>query len=334
MRPIAVTLGSLAAASANNIALSQTLAAAGPVTLNGSTVTGGVAVLDQARQVLITSAGNDSGITFRVTGLNRWNQIISETITGASGAAVATTNPFATVRSIVSSGATAAAITVGTNGVTSIVIPVDWEANPTNIALNAVVTGTVNYTVNQTLDNPYTSTGLYPANFTAISALSAQTATAQVNLTNDFTALQLVINSGTGSVLLDVVQAGTPAYIAGFGGGGGSGGGGGGLGTYLAYASPAGASNNVNPTGFASTVGLIDVTLAAGDANWTGLTAGADQQLLTIANADTVHTLTLNGLHAGSLAANQFRAGGDPVLPPLSALLLCYYTTPAKWIVV
>ncbi len=331
MRPVYVTLGTLAAASANNIAASQTLGAAGPVTLNGTTVVGGVAILDQARQVLITSAGNDSGITFRVTGLNRWNQIISETVTGGSGSAVATTNPFATVTSIVSSGATAAAITVGTNGVTSILIPVDWEANPTNIALNAVVTGTVNYTVNQTLDNPYTSTGLYPANFTAISALSAKTATVQVNITNDLTALQLVINSGTGSVLLEVVQAGTPAFIEGFGSSGG--GGGGGLGTYLAYTSAAGASNNVNPTGFASTVGLLDVTLA-GDANWTGLTAGGDQQLLTIANADTVHTLTLNGLNAGSSAANQFRAGGDAVLPPLSAILLCYYTTPAQWIVV
>lgn len=331
MRPINVTLGNLAAASANNIALSQSLAGAGPVTLNGSTVVGGVAVLDQARQVLITSAGDDHLITFTVTGLNRWNQVISETVTGGAIAAVPTTNAFATVTRIVSSGATAAAITVGTNGVTSIMIPVDWEANPTNIALNAVVTGTVNYTVNQTWDNPYTSTGLYPANWTAISALSAKTATVQANITNDFTALQLVINSGTGSVLLDVVQAGTPAFISAFSSGGS---GGGGLGTYLAYASPAGAQNNVNPSGFSSSVGLLDVTLAAGDANWTGLTAGADQQMLIIANADATHNLTLNGLNAGSSAANQFRAGGDPVLPPLAALLLCYYTTAAKWIVV
>lgn len=333
MRPISVTLGSLAAASANNIALSQTLAAAGPVTLNGSTVTAGVAVLDQARLVLITSAGDDHLITFTVTGLNRWNQVISETITGGAIAAVATTNAFATVTKILSSGATAAAITVGTNSVTSIVIPVDWEANPTNIALNAVVTGTVNYTVNQTQENPYTSTGLYPANWTAISALTAKSATVQANLTNDLTALQLVINSGTGSVLLDVLQAGTPAFITAFSSGGG-GGGGSGLGTYLAYASPAGAQNNVAPTGFDSTVGFLDVTLASGDANWTGLLAGADQQQLIIANADTTNSLTLNGLNAGSSAANQFRAGGDPVLPPLSAVLLCYYTTPAQWIVV
>ncbi len=119
--------------------------------------------------------------------------------------------------------------------------------------------------------------------------------------------------------------SGVPAFAAGGGGGLG--------GAYLAYASPAGASNNVAPPGFGGTVGLLDVTLA-GDANWTGLAAGANKQLLVIANADAVHTLTLNGLNGGSLAANQFRAGGDPVLPPLSALLLCYYTTAAQWIVV
>jgi hypothetical protein len=130
---------------------------------------------------------------------------------------------------------------------------------------------------------------------------------------------------GTAGQVLTMVS-GVPAFAAGGGGGLG--------GSYLAYASPAGASNNVAPPGFAGTVGLLDVTLAAGDANWTGLAAGSDKQLLIVANADTVHTLTLNGLNGGSLAANQFRAGGDPVLPPLSALLLCYYTTAAQWIVV
>ena len=131
---------------------------------------------------------------------------------------------------------------------------------------------------------------------------------------------------GSDGQVLTMVS-GTPQFAAG-------GGGGGGLGSYLAYASPAGASNNVTPPGFGNTVGFLDVTLAAGDANWTGLAAGADKQMLVVANADATHTLTLNGLNGGSLAANQFRAGGDPVLPPLSAILLVYYTTPAQWIVV
>lgn len=133
------------------------------------------------------------------------------------------------------------------------------------------------------------------------------------------------IRLGTAGQVLTMVS-GVPAFAAGSGGGG--------LGSYLAFASPAGASNNVNPAGFGATVGLLDVTLAAGDANWTGLAAGANEQILVIANADTTHSLTLNGLNGGSLAANRFRAGGDPVLPPLSSVLLVYYTTPAQWIIV
>jgi hypothetical protein len=119
--------------------------------------------------------------------------------------------------------------------------------------------------------------------------------------------------------------AGKPQFATG--GGGGFGGG------YLAYASPAGSSNNVNPAGFGATVGLIDVTLAAGNATWTGLKAGTDRQQVIVANKDPTNSLTLAGLNAGSSAANRFRAPGDVVIIPNSAILLVYYATPAQWIV-
>jgi hypothetical protein len=131
------------------------------------------------------------------------------------------------------------------------------------------------------------------------------------------------IRLGTPGQVLTMVN-GRPAFAAG--------GGGGTLGTYLAFASPAGSSNNVNPAGFGAGVGLIDVTLAGGDATWTGLLAGANRQMLVIANADALANLTLAALNAGSAAANRFRASGDIVLPPLSAHLFVYYTTPALWI--
>jgi len=102
-------------------------------------------------------------------------------------------------------------------------------------------------------------------------------------------------------------------------------GGGGSLGSYLAYASPAGAQSNVNPPGFGPTVGLLDVTLAGGSATWNSLVAGADKQMLAIANADAANNLTL--------AQAGFRAPGDVFIPPQSAVLLVYYTTPATWIV-
>ena len=91
MRPIVVTVGPLASASANNIALSQTVTGAANVTLNGALVTSGVAYLDKPRQVLITNVGNDSGITFTVVGTDRYGASLSQTVTGTSGSTVATT---------------------------------------------------------------------------------------------------------------------------------------------------------------------------------------------------------------------------------------------------
>lgn len=104
-------------------------------------------------------------------------------------------------------------------------------------------------------------------------------------------------------------------------------------GSYLAYASATGTLNNVNPPGFSSSVGFLDVTLPSGNATWTGLIAGSNAQQLTIANSDSVNSLTLAALNAGSSAANQFRNSSDLILPPLTAISLVYYTTPAQWII-
>lgn len=153
--PIIVTVGPLAAASANNIALSQSAAAAGLLTINGSAATGGVATLDVQRKVLITSAGNDSGITFTVTGTNNDNNLFSETVTGGNAVAVPTTQDFKTVTSVRASAATASTVTVGTNGVASSKwFPNDVGRNPTNIGMFFRVVGTVNYTLELTQDDP------------------------------------------------------------------------------------------------------------------------------------------------------------------------------------
>ena len=96
----------LAAASATNIAASQS-PAAGVITLNGSAVTGGVAVLDAQRRVIVTSGSDDTGITFTVKGTNGAGSQIQETIAGASGAAAATNLDFKTVTSVTHTGSVA-----------------------------------------------------------------------------------------------------------------------------------------------------------------------------------------------------------------------------------
>src|ERR1700691_5563673 len=89
------------------IVTSQALAGAGALTIDGTLSTGGVATLTPPQNVVITSGGNDSGITFTISGTDYGGSAISEVLTGASGAAVTSVYLYATVTSIVASGAVA-----------------------------------------------------------------------------------------------------------------------------------------------------------------------------------------------------------------------------------
>ena len=117
--------------------------------------TSGLILLDTARRVLITSSGTDTGITFTITGLDWAGSDISEVLTGgSSGTPVYSVLDYLAVTKIVASGASAAAVTVGTNGVASSPwVSLDTWANGT-VAAQCVPSGTVNYTVQLTADDP------------------------------------------------------------------------------------------------------------------------------------------------------------------------------------
>lgn len=213
MQPITVTVGPLTAASANNIALSQTVSGAANVVLNGSLVTSGVAILDVPRQVLITNAGNDTGITFTVTGTSWSGQTISQTLTGTSGSTVATTLDFKTVTRIATSGSTSASgITVGTNGVAGSKWVRFDDFAPSNISIQCTVTGTVNYTVQSSLDDPND-----PFNPVAVGSMTwvdssdtnvvGATATKQSNFLFAPKFVRVKLNSGSGSVVATFLQS-------------------------------------------------------------------------------------------------------------------------------
>lgn len=124
------------------------------VLINGSTATAGVATLDNARRVIITSAGNDSGITFALTGTNWSGEPISETITGANAGVAASVLDYKTVTSIKPSAGTASTITVGTNGVSSSPWVRFDEYSPSVANVQTVVTGTVSYSCEWSNDDP------------------------------------------------------------------------------------------------------------------------------------------------------------------------------------
>src|SRR6185312_328062 len=155
MRPITVSVGPLSGASANNIATSQTPGAAGALTLNGSTVVNGVAVLDHARRVLITTTDNTH--TFTITGTTPTGTLLTEVVT-SNGTNVQSTLDYLTVTSVVISGAASAAVTVGTNGVASTPwVRLDEYARP-EVSIQCNVSGTVNYTVQSSNDDPNSPT--------------------------------------------------------------------------------------------------------------------------------------------------------------------------------
>lgn len=216
MRPVTISIGPLTSAVANNIALSQT-PAAGPLTLNGALVTGGIAHLDTPRQVLITTNDDETAAVFTITGTDWAGDSISEAVAGVSSATAASVLSYLTVTSITISVTAGAAITVGTNGVASSpwIRMDEWANLP--ITIQCVVTGTVSYTVQQTLDDPNSQTNpILPALINWFNSADSAVVTASATKLSYFTYpviwTRVVLNSGTGSVVSTFVQPGVAPY--------------------------------------------------------------------------------------------------------------------------
>ena len=214
MRTQTVTL-SLSNSSVNCLAAAQSLAGAGNVTLNGSSVTGGVGTLSATnctgRRVLLTSAANDSTLTWTISGTSPAGYAQTETLAGGNTAAVTSGGDYATVTTIAASKATAGNITIGTSGVGS----TGWKAlntfeGPYNVNFQTnLVSGSANWTIQYTLDQDIATSSNLPGinawNLAAITSASASTGSAT---TGPITAWRLLINSGTGKVVAQAVQSG------------------------------------------------------------------------------------------------------------------------------
>lgn len=86
-------------------------------------------------------------------------------------------------------------------------IIMDYHGRP-EVSLQVTVSGTANYTVQQTLDNP-NAANVTPTWFDHPDAnLVAQTVNRQGNYAYIPVAIRLVLNSGSGSATITVVQAG------------------------------------------------------------------------------------------------------------------------------
>lgn len=219
-RPVAVTK-SLTAGSVNAIATAQSLAGAALLNLNGASVSGGVALLGSQRRVIITSVGNDTGITWTVTGTNDGGAAIKDTFAGANVGLAAQSNlDFSTVTSIRSSGATAGNVQAGTNTVGSCPwVRVDPHLNGTLVSINAqLVAGgagniDIQYTNDEFLPAPqgnsaiaYAPANTVPTVMTLLGGVVASTD--QSPITTPCLGWRFTINSGTSAWTVTGTQAG------------------------------------------------------------------------------------------------------------------------------
>lgn len=198
----------LAAADDDGVAQNQTPGAAGNLTLNGALVSGGVGVLGDvgtARAVLVTTASNESAKTITIYGTNHHGEAISASMTGPNATTDSTALHFRTVTRVAVSAAFTGNVKVGTNGVgSSSTTYLDIYAQPFNAAIGCTVNGTVNYTVQYTFDNPNVATLL---NWNNHATIASKTAAFDGAITSPVTAVRTLINSGTGTVTTNILQA-------------------------------------------------------------------------------------------------------------------------------
>lgn len=81
----------------------------------------------------------------------------------------------------------------------------DHHLNPFQVGFGCIVSGTVNYTIQHTFDDPQTVT--VPTWFNNFS-VTAQTANQDGNYAYPIQAVRVTVNSGTGSVTVTFLQSG------------------------------------------------------------------------------------------------------------------------------
>ena len=185
----------------------DTIVFAGTATIDTATATN-TAI---GRRVIVTSGGNDSGITFTVTGTNASGAVISDTFAGANAGAAQSNLDFVTVTNVTHTGSVATTVTVGTNGVgSSPWVPLNWHATSVMNEGFAVelVSGSANFTVQHTYDDPNNlqAGATFPIAVNNASVANAA-ATADGSYTFPIAAIRLLVNSGSGQLRMRVLQS-------------------------------------------------------------------------------------------------------------------------------
>ena len=131
------------ALDADGISSAASVSGAGNLTIGGALADGGSVTLSSGRIVTILSAGDDSGITFTVTGTDVNGDAQTEVITGADTGTATGSSYFKTVTQIAASGAAAGNVSAGINNSAADVIFAGHINDGSPTGTNLMKVGTV-----------------------------------------------------------------------------------------------------------------------------------------------------------------------------------------------
>lgn len=200
------------ALDADGICASQTLGAAGDLTINGALATAGVATFGEQQRVTLYSTGNYSTVTFTVYGTTTRGTVISEALAGPNNGTVTTTANFKTVTRIASNAILATAIIAGVSNT----LETPWQAlQPATplkgISVQMSSTGNFTYEVqygNQPLSNSAGAIAETAVLAIADATLTNKTASAALAATLPWPLIRIKVTSFTaGGGTLRVIQA-------------------------------------------------------------------------------------------------------------------------------
>jgi hypothetical protein len=196
----------------NGLAEAQTLAGAGAATLNGALIASGSFTSSDGmgRRIGVTSAGDDTGITFTIVGTDPDGKAITEVLTGVNANVATSTGYFKTVSSVTASGATDGDITVGTvDEARSKVIPTD-AASSIPVQVVTDISGTIDYTVGQSVEKFQEESNTRSTTFPALASFVGETADEDATGFYGGTGVRATINSFTNGATL-VMYVGQPS---------------------------------------------------------------------------------------------------------------------------
>ena len=202
MRPI--KLGPFAPITAlttafNALTFTSTGAAVAPTTTATTDLLAHTVTLTAAVQTTL------AGITFTIVGTDQNGNAQTETgIVGpASGATVTSTKYFKTITTVQPSATMGGLlVSIGVSAISlTQVIPLD-RRSVASAGLTVAVTGTINYTVNETFADVFDLSLVAP--YTPITALTTKSATTSATTTVSATGVELIVNSVTNNATFTI----------------------------------------------------------------------------------------------------------------------------------